>query len=60
MKNSFYSCAAGKSPLPPARHVRPYLKDDKTPKRRIFSHHSALIDEKISRRWAFRQFANKA
>jgi len=75
MKNSFYSCAAGKSPLPPARHVRPYLKNDKTPKRRIFSHHSALIllaihkawlrpialiGEKISRRLAFRQFSNKA
>jgi len=54
---------------------RPCLKNVKTPKRRIFSHHSALIflaihkvclrqialiDEKISRRWAFRQFSNKA
>ena len=55
--------------------IRPRLKNVKTPKRRIFFHHSALIflaihkvwlrqialiGEKISRRWAFRQFSNEA
>ena len=59
--------AAGRAP-------RPCLKNVKTPKRRIFFRHfaliflaihkvwlrqTALIGEKISRRWAFRHLSNK-